>query len=141
MLRPTGAQDAELKAGGWQARRRRPDWTSIVKAAEKLGSEPWSEALTTHGDWVRDAVMYTAVRHLGYRLADVYREIPGLKYPAAAAAEKRFGHAKGVEVARKRFVGALRRALEGRRSTGRLGTRRGAGDWGQQSSSNVEVVT
>jgi hypothetical protein len=82
-----------------------------VKAAEKLGDEPWSVALTAHGNWVRDAVLFTAVRHLGYRLAEVFQEIPGLKYPAAAAV-KRFGQAQSVDEARMRFVGALRRALE-----------------------------
>lgn len=44
--------------------------------------------------------------------AEVCREIPGLKYPAAAAAVKRFGQAQGVDGARKRFVGALRREVE-----------------------------
>jgi putative transposase len=111
VLRPADAQVAEGETGAWQARTQRPDWASIVKAAEKLGDEPWLVALTAHGNWVRDAVLFTAVRHLGYRLAEVFQEIPGLKYPAAAAAVKRFGQAQGVDAARKRFVGALRRTF------------------------------
>jgi hypothetical protein len=39
-----------------------------------------------HGNWVRDGVLHTAVPHLGYRLAEVYRGVPGLPYPAAAQA-------------------------------------------------------
>ena len=37
-----------------------------------------------HGNWLRDAVVYTAVRHLGYRLAEVYRERASESPPTAA---------------------------------------------------------
>jgi hypothetical protein len=66
----------------------------------------------THGNWVRDGVLYTAVRHLGYRLAEVYRSVPGLQYPAAAQAVKRFGRMLADDAERERFVRRLRRALE-----------------------------
>lgn len=96
----------------WHARTLRPDWTSIVKAGEKISGQRWSEALVAHGNWIRDAVSFTAVRQLGYRAAEVYREIPGLKYPAAAAAAvKRFGCVEVDEGERARFVGRLRRTL------------------------------
>ena len=55
--------------------------------------------------------MYTAVRYLGYRLAEVNREIPGLKDPAAAAV-KRFGGMLVEDPARGRFVQRLCGALE-----------------------------
>ncbi len=64
-----------------------------------------------HGTWVRDAVLFTPVRRLGFRLAEVFQLIPGLKYPAAAAV-KRFGQAQDVHPTRKRCVEALRRTLE-----------------------------
>ena len=35
-------------------------------------------------DWGRDGTMAVATRYLGWRLADVVREVPGLKYAAAA---------------------------------------------------------
>ena len=47
--------------------------------------------MNLHGPWVRDAVLYTAVRHLGYRLVAVQRVMAGLKRAAAAQAVKRFG--------------------------------------------------
>jgi len=65
-----------------------------------------------HRDWVRDGVLYTAVRHLGYRLVEVYRGVTGLKYPAAAQAVKRFGRRLADDAGRERFVRQLRRALE-----------------------------
>ena len=82
--------------GGWEDRTLRPAWNSIVKVAEKIGRQRWSEAVLAHGNWIRDAVLFTAVRHLGYRLVEVYREIPGLKYPAAAAV-KRFARAPSFD--------------------------------------------
>ena len=111
VLMPSGAEPGEDETGAWHAGTRRPDWTSIVKAAEKIGGQRWSEALVAHGNWIRDAVLFTAVRHLGHRLAEVYREIPGLKYPAAAAAVKRFGRMRLDDRERARFVGRLRRTL------------------------------
>ncbi|MCC6235694.1 MAG: hypothetical protein IT580_23860 [Verrucomicrobiales bacterium] len=60
-----------------------------------------------HGSWVRDAVLFTSVQQLGYRLAEGYREIPGLKHPAAAVL-KRFGQAQSVDEARRGLLGALR---------------------------------
>ena len=75
----------------------------------RIGGQRWSEALVAHGNWIRDAVLFTAVRHLDYRLAEVYREIPGLKYPAAAV--KRFGRMRLDDRERARFVGRLRRTL------------------------------
>jgi hypothetical protein len=56
----------------------------------RIGAADGAEGV--HGDWTRDAVRFMAVRHLGDRLAEVYRQFPGLKYPAAAAsAVKRVG--------------------------------------------------
>lgn len=112
VLMPATAPPGEDETAALLNRALRPDWASIVQAAEKIGGQRWSEAVTAHGNWIRDAVLFTAVKHLGYRPAEVYREIPGLKYPAAAAAVRRFGRMQVVEGERARFVGGLQRALK-----------------------------
>lgn len=112
VLKPSGARAAEEEGEVWRARAVRGEWPAIVAAAERISGQDWRKAIVLHGSWLRDGVLYTAVRHLGYRLAEVYREIPGLKYPAAAAAVKRFGRVQGEDPARERFVQRLRRALE-----------------------------
>ncbi len=96
---------------GWLPR---PEWKVIVELAEKICGRPWSDVLEAHGNWIRDAVMYVAVRYEGHRLAEVYREIPGLKYPAAAQAVKRFERRLAGDAEKERFVQRLRRALEKR---------------------------
>lgn len=96
-------------------------WTAIVATAERTSGQRWSKAVVEHGSWIRDAVMYTAVRHLGYRLVEVYREIPRLKYPAAAAAVKRFERMQADDEKRESFVKALRRALKSKRLPVALG--------------------
>ena len=63
-------------------------------------------------DWGRDAVMYVAVRHGRYRLAEVVRQIKGLKYPAGAQAVRRFGERLASNPDMKRFVKTMRRHLE-----------------------------
>lgn len=68
--------------------------------------------MEAHGNWVRDEVLHTAVRHLGYRLREVYRGVPGRQYPAAAQAVKPFGRRLADDRERERFVRQLRRALE-----------------------------
>ena len=112
VLMSADAKPGEDATTAWPARTLRPDWASVVKAAEKMSGQRWSETVTAHGNWIRDAVLFTAVRHLGFRLAEVYREIPGLKYPAAATAVRRFGQMQSVDPERTRFVGGLQRALK-----------------------------
>ena len=46
--------------------------------------------LTRRGDWGRDATVYVAVRYGGYRLAELMKHLPGLKYQAAAQGMRRF---------------------------------------------------
>jgi hypothetical protein len=106
--RAEGETDAAETYRPWAPR---PDWAAIVEAAERIGRRRWSEAVEAHGNWVRDGVLYVAVRHLGYRLAEVYRAVPGLKYQAAAQATKRFGRRLADDEERGRFVRQLRRAL------------------------------
>jgi len=103
------ASDYDVTCRAWAAR---PEWAAIVAAAERIGGRQWSEALEAHGNWVRDGVLYTAVRHLGYRLVEVYRGVPGLQYPAAAQAVKRFGRRLADDEEREGFVRRLRRAVE-----------------------------
>lgn len=111
ILRTSVRREAGDIAADGPGRIMRPEWERILAAAEEIGGVSWSEAIDAHGNWIRDAVLYTAVRHLGYRLAEVYREIPGLKYPAAAQAVKRFGRVQLEDEKRERFVRRLRRAL------------------------------
>ena len=72
------------------AARLRPEWVVIVRAAESVLGRTWSEMTEAYGDWGRDGTMAVATRHLGWRLADVVREVPGLKYAAAAQGIRRF---------------------------------------------------
>ena len=86
-------------------------WPEVVRATEAIGGRPWSELLSAHGDWGRDGAMFYAVRYGGQRLAEVVAQVPGLKYPAAAQAVKRFGLALEKEGTRRRWVAELRRQL------------------------------
>jgi REP element-mobilizing transposase RayT len=112
VLMPRGADTESDPGVTYRPWAPRPQWAAIVEAAERIGGRQWSEAVEAHGNWVRDGVLYTAARHLGYRLAEVYRGVPGLKYPAAAQAVKRFGRRLADDEERERFVRRLRRALE-----------------------------
>lgn len=96
-----------------QARRLRPRvrWAEVVRAAEEVRGSRWSTWADVRGDWGRDAAMYVAVRHGGLRLAEVVKDVGGLKYQAAAQAVKRFGAALEADPERQRFVAALRRRL------------------------------
>lgn len=96
------------KKSGWLPRL---EWKVIVESAERISGQPWLEMLEAHGNWMRDAVLYVAVKHEGYRLAEVYRQIPHLTYPAAAQAVKRFERALVGDKDKERFVRRLRRAL------------------------------
>jgi len=68
--------------------RRRVSGEEVVKAAEKLRGSGWDEWAERHGDWSRDGAMHLVVRPGGLRLAEVVREVPGLRYHAAAQAVK-----------------------------------------------------
>jgi REP element-mobilizing transposase RayT len=91
--------------------RRRVSWQDVVGATERVLGEPWAESSQRHRDWSRDAAMYVAVRHGGLRLAEVVRELEGLRYQAAAQAVKRFALALAEDSGRRRFVSRLRREL------------------------------
>jgi REP element-mobilizing transposase RayT len=72
------------------ARIQRVPWPEIVGSAEELLGRTWKEMLTRRGDWGRDATIYVAVRYGGYRLPEVIKQLPGLKYQAAAQGVRRF---------------------------------------------------
>ena len=109
LLRGRGVNVEEQTA----ARRRRPrvEWAEVVGMTEGLRKRAWAELLERHGDWGRDGAMYFAVRHGGQRLAEVVRQIPGLRYQAAAQAVKRFGAVLESEAERRRFIAKLKRQL------------------------------
>ena len=72
------------------ARARRPGWAEIVKAVERILDRRWADRVGAYGDWGRDGVLAVATRHLGWRLAEVVREVPGLSYAVAAQGIRRF---------------------------------------------------
>jgi len=45
---------------------------------------------TTYGDWGRDGLLAVATRHLGWRVIEVTRDVPGLNFAAAAQGIRRF---------------------------------------------------
>jgi len=72
------------------ARTSRPGWSELVSASEGLLRRSWSDMTSRYGDWGRNGVMAVATRHLGWRLIEVVREIPGLSYRAAAQGIRQF---------------------------------------------------
>jgi hypothetical protein len=78
-----------------------------VSATEDLRGRRWSEMTTRHGDWGRNALMAVATRHLGWRLVEVVREIPGLGYGAAAQGIRRFWMQLPQDPAKAKFISAL----------------------------------
>ncbi|MEI6340681.1 MAG: transposase [Verrucomicrobiota bacterium] len=90
------------------ARPGRMEWEKLVGWAEKETGVTWPEALGRHGDWTRDAVVYVAVRHGGWRLSEVVGRIAGLKYPAAAQGVKRIEARRTRDAACDRFLRRLR---------------------------------
>ncbi|HRI12237.1 MAG TPA: hypothetical protein PLX89_04455 [Verrucomicrobiota bacterium] len=69
----------------------RPSWTQMVEAAERILGRRWAEMTQHHGDWGRDGLLAVATRHLGWRLAEVVEQVPGLSYAAAAQGSAAFG--------------------------------------------------
>jgi REP element-mobilizing transposase RayT len=103
-----GGRAREAQTGAIQKMPRIP-WSEIVKKAEKVSGRKWTQTVERHGDWMRDAVLHVAVRYLGYRLAEVYREVPGLNYAAAAQGVGRFVKQMETDKTRRDFVASLRR--------------------------------
>lgn len=92
-------------------RQGRPEWTTLIRAAEAVLGRPWKTMVEAHGDWGRDGVMFVAVRFARYRLPEVVREIPGVRYGAAAQAVQRFAKSLESDSEKSRFVKRLRRQL------------------------------
>lgn len=90
------------------ARRIRPGWPAIVKAAEEIRGCAWKAMCEGHGDWGRDGVVAVATRHLGWRLVEVAREIPGVGYDALAQGVRRFWRMAGERPELGEFVGGMR---------------------------------
>ncbi len=93
------------------ARIGRVTWADVVQATEVVMGRPWAEVAEVHGDWTRDGALHVAVQHGRLRLSDVQREVPGLKYQAAAQAVRRFRSQLAEDPARQRFVERLRREM------------------------------
>jgi hypothetical protein len=86
----------------------RADWSAIVQAAEALLGGKWEEWAERRGDWGRDGTMAVAVRHLGWRMAEVVRQVPGVNYAAVAQGIRRFWRRAETDPARAQFARRLR---------------------------------
>ncbi len=64
-----------------------------------------------HGDWGRDGLLYAATPYGGYRLAELLKEVPGLRYQAAAQGVRRFRLGLGNDPAKGRLLASLRSRL------------------------------
>jgi len=62
----------------------------VLLLKEGLLGRSWSDMTSRYGDWGRNGVMAVATRHLGWRLIEVVREIPGLSHGAAAQGIRQF---------------------------------------------------
>jgi REP element-mobilizing transposase RayT len=95
------------------ARRMRPRvlWGDVVRKCEALRGRPWGEWAGSYGDWSRDAAVHVAVRYGGMRLAEVVKELPGIRYQALAQGARRFVAQLEVDPERRKFVEDLRREL------------------------------
>jgi REP element-mobilizing transposase RayT len=100
--------DRQTEAMRQAAGRGRPGWSAIVQAAEALLGGKWGELMERHGDWGRDGTMAVAVRYLGWRMAEVVRQVPGVNYAAVAQGIRRFWRRAETEPARAQFTRRLR---------------------------------
>lgn len=91
--------------------RRRVKWEDVVRAAEGVQGGAWREWAERYGDWGRDGALYVAVRYGGCGLAEAVRQMPGLRYGAAAQGVKRFAAALERSADRRRYVSELRQRL------------------------------
>jgi hypothetical protein len=92
-------------------RSERVAWGDYVAAAEAILGRPWSAMVAGHGDWGRDGVLYATTRYGGYRLAELLKEVPGLRYQAAAQGVRRFRLGLESDPAKERFLAKLRSRL------------------------------
>ena len=90
------------------ARRNRPDWPTIVAAAESIRGRTWKEMCDVYGEWGRDGLVAVATRHLGWRLVEVAGKMPGVKYASLAQGVRRFWRMTGERPEVAEFVGQLR---------------------------------
>jgi hypothetical protein len=104
---PEGQAAARKKV----AAQARPEWKAIVGAAEAILGRTWAEMAGGYGDWGRDGTLAAATRHFGWRLVDAVREVPGLKYAAAAQGIRRFWRRAEDGTEPEAFVRRLRAKL------------------------------
>jgi REP element-mobilizing transposase RayT len=68
----------------------RPEWGTIVAAAEKVLGRRWEAMAERYGDWGRDGTMAVATRELGWRMVEVVKAVGGIEYAAAAQGVRGF---------------------------------------------------
>lgn len=106
MDRTEGAETNRLARAG------RVEWRVLVEWAEKVLGRPWTPRWEVYWDLGQNAVTYDTVHQERYRLAEVFRQMDGLKYAAPAQAVRRFGEREAGNPDRRRFVANLRRPSE-----------------------------
>jgi len=110
LLRKHPVDSQEQTAVRRFARCKRAPWLEIVRAAERLLGRTWETMLTRRGDWGRDGTVYVAVRYGGYRLGELLKHLPGLKYQAVAQGMGRFQRKWSKE--KERFVEKLKQKVK-----------------------------
>ena len=89
----------------------RPEWGTIVAAAEKVLGRRWEAMAEGYGDWGRDGTMAVATRELGWRLVEVVKAVGGIEYAAAAQGVRRFWKRAAERKEMAEFAKRLRAAL------------------------------
>ncbi|MBL9173481.1 MAG: transposase [Verrucomicrobiales bacterium] len=89
----------------------RPEWKTMIQALEEVTGRRWKEMAANYGDPGRDALLAVATRHLGWRLSEVVREIPGLSYNAAAQGVRRLWARAAREKETTAMISALQKRL------------------------------
>ena len=79
--------------------------------SHRLSSWRVYSGVERHGDWGRNGILAVATRHLGWRLVEVVRRLPGLGHSAAAQGIRRFWqltpHRPKMQVLEKALVAKL----------------------------------
>ena len=70
--------------------RRRPLWSEIVSAVERVRGEPWKDFAERRGDFGRDLALYFGRRFGGMTLSALGKLAAGMKVMAVSLAVKRF---------------------------------------------------
>lgn len=88
-----------------------PDHGLTITALEEVTGRRWKEMTANYGDPGRAALLAVATRHLGWRLSEAVREVPGLSYNAAAQDIRRIWARATREKETMAMITAIRKQL------------------------------